>query len=211
MEKNTYITYDKLLSLVNDYFRMTWWEDFLSEWTLEMIINLSIQDILNHSWYTHLSEFEVITPNEEIYKENYRIFETKFPINILHEVLINWTWESLWVVNRLPYLWSQEIYYRKWTNKIYVPNLDWLEHLTVNYDRAYEYQPLWNNEHRDKIIPVPFTHVPALIKMIYDNSSIFTFFQWDGVNTDFFSHSLSRINKIIEQDKLSTKEKIIVP
>ena len=47
MNKNTYITYDMLLSLVNDYFRMTWWEDFLSYWTIEMIVNLSIQDVLN--------------------------------------------------------------------------------------------------------------------------------------------------------------------
>lgn len=208
--KNTYITYDMLLALVNDYFRMTWWEDFLSYWTIEMIVNLSIQDILNQSWYTYLSEFETVEENKEIHWNRYKVFYTKYPIEIIHEVLINWTWEACTIVNRLPSLWSNEVYYRKWSNEVFVTNNNNLKFIAINYNKAYEYQVLWQDTHRDKVIPIPFSYVPALIKMIYDNASLYTYFQWDWTYTDFYSHSLSRLNTLIEQDKLSTQENIII-
>ena len=209
MNKNTYITYDMLLSLVNDYFRMTWWEDFLSYWTIEMIVNLSIQDVLNQSWYTYLSEFETVKDSKEMLNWRYKVFYTKYPIEIIHEVLIDWKWESANIVNRLPSVWSDEVYYRKWTNEVYVHWTD-IKFIAINYNRAYEYQVLWQDTHRDKIIPLPFSYVPALIKMIYDNASLYTYFQWDWTYTDFYWHSISRINKLVEQDKLSTKENIII-
>lgn len=202
--KNTYITYDKLLSLVNDYFRMTGWEDFLSKWTLEIIINLSIQDILNQTWYSYMIEFEIVKDHK--IDNWYKVFELKYPINMVHEILKDWTWESMEIVSKMPELDKDQIFFRKWTNLIYT-NSD-VEFLTVQYERAYEYQVLWNNEHRDKTIPIPFTYVPALIKVIYDTSSVFTYFQWDWQYADFWWHAQSRLGTLIPQDKLSYNEKV---
>jgi len=79
------------------------------------------------------------------------------------------------MVNRMPYFNSSEFFYKRGTNILY--GLKDSTEITINYEREFQMNNMTSKEDLAKELPIPFTFVPALIKMIYDNSSMFTFFQ----------------------------------
>jgi len=52
------------------------------------MINLAIQDLINNSSFSFMSEFQRVTAESELYEGTYAIYKTKFPINRVHELLI---------------------------------------------------------------------------------------------------------------------------
>jgi len=206
---NTYITYSKLLSLVHYYFLMNWWEDFMTKWELPMMVNMSIQDLVNNSSFSFMAEFQKIEPEAVLYQDTYSVFKTNYPINRMHELLIDGDWECKWeVVDRMPYFDSKEFFYKRWTNILYWPKE--LEFITVNYEREYETNNMSTDDDLSKELPIPFSFIPALVKMIFDWSSPFTFFQWEWSSTDFYWHGKTRLNDLVNSDSLSSKTKVTI-
>lgn len=204
---NTYITYGKLQSLVHPYFLTNWWEDFMTWWELQWIIALSIQDLINNSSFSFMAEFNKVTPKEKLYEDTYSIFETKHPINRVHELLIEWRWDRPGtVVARMPYFNTDEFFYKRWTNILYGPKD--IKFITINYEKEFEINNMATSEELKQELPIPFTFIPALIKMIYDTSSMFTFFQGEGDSTDFYGHWKTRLNDLVNSDELSSKTNI---
>jgi len=205
---NTYITYAKLLSLVHPYFLMSWWEDFMSNWELAMLINLAIQDTINNSSFSFMSEFNKVQGDEELYEWTYRIFRTKYPINRVNELLIEWEWDDVSgdIINTMPYTNSNKFFYKRWTNIIY-GNKN-ITSITINYEKDYIINDLVTKEDHLKTIPLPFSFVPSLIKMIYDHWAIFTFFQWEWTSTDFYWHAKTRVNDLVNTDILVANQKV---
>ncbi len=204
---NTYITYSKLLSLVHPYFLMSGWEDFMTTWELAININLAIQDLINNSSFSFMSEFQKIEPEEELYKDTYKVFKVDHCVNRVHELLIDWDPLVKWeMTERMPYLDSREFFYKRGTNVLYWNACS--EFITLNYEKEYEINNMVTEEDLAKELPIPFTFVPALIKMIYDNTSMFTFFQWEGATTDFYGHGKTRLNDLVNTDLLSSKQNV---
>lgn len=206
--KNTYITYWQLLSLIHPYFMANWWEDFMSPNELSSMINMAIQDLFNTATYSFNSEFESVTADNTLHWWVYKVFKTQYPIEEIHQLLLNWEWDDLtkYIVNRMPYTNITEFHFRKWTNTIYASTSENM--ITINYTKSYDINMMVTNEDLAKPLPIPFSYIPALVKMIYDTSAPFTFFQWEWNTTDFYSHWKSRINELIQRDRLSSNESI---
>lgn len=207
--KNTYITYSKLLSLIYPFFEMNWWEDFMSWWELNMMINLSIQDVINNASFSFMAEFEYIKENE-LYEDTYNIFKTKHPINKIHELLLDWEWEDMsWnIVNTMPALSSNDIFFRKGTNIVYCNKN--ISKIVINYEKDFEPLELLETSNADKLLPIPFSYVPSLIKMIYDYAAPFNFYQWDSTAWDFYGHAKTRLNDLVAMDQLSTNHSVSI-
>lgn len=203
--KNTYISYWKLISLLRPYLLVSWWEDFLSTWELDMLINLAIQDLLNNDTFSFMSTFELIDGDELLHQDTYKVFKTEHPINRINELYINKEWVSLVdkLVNTMPSLNSNEFYFKRGTNVIYWNQC--IESIAINYEQDFELVEINVDTTLDKELPIPFTFVPALIKMIYDNMSMFTFFQWEWSTTDYYGHAKTRMNDLRTTDELSSE------
>lgn len=214
MDNNTYITYAELLAMIHPYFLANWWEDFMSPTEISWIINLSIQDMFNNSDLSFAAEYEHITAESNLYWWKYLQFKTKKPINLIHELLINWEWEdqSPNIVNTMPHTNVMEFHYKKWTNTIYATNVDDWSFITlsVNYNRDYIRNKLLTDEDRKREVPVPFAYIPALVKLIYDTASPLTFFQWDWNAYNFFEHWKSRLKELEMRDVMTSTQQINV-
>lgn len=202
--KNTYISYWKLISLLRPYLLVSWWEDFMTTWELDMLINLAIQDLINNGTFTYMSTFELIDGDELLYQDTYKIFKTEHPINRINELYINKEWEDMTdkLVNTMPNLGSKEFYFKRGTNVIYWNKC--IDSIAINYEQDFEIVETTSDSNLDKELPIPFTFVPALMKMIYDNMSMFTFFQWEGSSTDYYWHWKTRMNDLKTTDELSS-------
>lgn len=204
--KNTYITYNKLLELVHPYFAINWWEDILKNWEIAMLINMSIQDLLNTSSFSFMSDFEILKEYED-YNWTHNIFYTKKPINKVHEIFSD-NVESIEILpNRFPKrYWEDWVHIKTWTNVIYTPKH--ITNLWISYEVEYEVNNLTTTEERNKLLPIPFKFVPALIKLIYDHSSILTFIEWEWTSTDYFWHYINRVKQLTWNDTISTNNEI---
>ena len=75
----------------------------------------------------------------------------------------------------MPYFSSPEVFYKRGTNILYGPKD--CDKMTINYEKEYIRNNIVTAEDLKRELPIPYSFVPALMKMIYDNSSMFTFFQ----------------------------------
>lgn len=206
---DTYITYSKLHSLIYPYLLLTGGEDFMDKWEISMQVNMAIQDLINNSTFSFMSEFELIVAETETFKNTYRIFKTEHPINTVHELFIQWKGDKPWeMVQRMPYHDTNEFFYKRGTNILYGP-IDCPD-ISINYERDYIPNDMSSDKDMKKQIPIPFTFVPALMKMIYDNMSMFTFFQWEWDSSDYYGHAKTRLNDLIDMDSLSSKTRISI-
>ena len=179
----------------------------MTKWELSIMINLSIQDLINNSSFSFMSEFQKVEPNVDLYQDQYQVFELDYPINRMHELLIEGDWEVRWeMVDRMPYFDSREFFYKRGTNILYWPKE--VEFITVNYEREFEINNMATSEDLEKELPIPFTFIPALVKMIYDTASPFSFFQWEWASTDFYWHGKTRMNDLVNSDVLSSKQNV---
>lgn len=71
----------------------------------------------------------------------------------------------------------------------------------VVYVRDYE----WINDisRLDEEIPLPARYIPALIKLIYDWASPINLTESEGATVDFFSHGITRLEKLSAQEGLT--------
>ena len=207
IKKNTYITYWKYVSLAYPHLLIQWWEDFMAWWELDMIINLSMQDLINWASYSFMAEFEYITKFEE-HQKFYNVFYTKHPISKIHFIHFNWEWEDRVseVVNSMPALNSDEIYFKKWTNEVYIRND--IKSIAISYEKEYEIVDFVNKNNSDKVLPIPFSFVPAWLKLVQDYLAPLNFYQWDSQAGDFYWHYNTRKQELIDTDILTTNQSI---
>ena len=57
-------------------------------------------------------------------------------------------------------------------------------------------------------IPLPQRYIPALIKLVYDWAAPISMLAGETATTDFFSHAMQRMEKLVNNDSLTNTPRI---
>ena len=163
-------------------------------------INLSIQDLYNedNSTWRHIEE-TITTYTTEW---DYNIFKTQLPIYKIQKCYNVVYWHSITQenVNLQPTLFHIDSYDKiKFSWNEIITHKD-IKSINVIYLNDYVMASL---EDESKTLPLPDRYVPALLKLTYDWASPINLMSWETSAVDFYSHWITRLNKLWINDSLS--------
>lgn len=174
--------------------------------------NMAIQDMYNMDDATFTYENELINmvknwndwnwhtayeikKIEETYDQNWKSFiPTLF--NFKEDDEIRWRWNTIIVPGKI----LMEYWVTEWKNVN-----DNLQHLNVTYIKDYTWRTV--NDMTDTI-PLPQRYIPALIKLVYDWAAPISMLAGETATTDFFSHAMQRMEKLVNNDSLTNTPRI---
>lgn len=196
---NNTMTYTQLFAILKRWFMSRWWDILCDNQWLIDYINLAIQDLYNedNSTWRHITEDLVWVANWEHMKFTTRlpIFKIQkcFPYNndyISYEENTHIIPTLFAIKDRRQCKFSgYEILTHKDVTKISVTYL-------------HDYVPV-SLVNMSEIVPVPFRYIPAILKMAFDWAAPINLMAWEVQTTDFYSHWITRLNKINMNDSLT--------
>lgn len=199
-------TYNQLFNVLKTWFMSRWWDILCSDDMLWQYINLAIQDLYNEdnsTWRHKIEKLEWTLVN------GYYKYTTQFRIQKVqhcYPMMSDWNynfWENADILpsifgitneKELTFSWNKIVTHKN-INKIYVVYLE-------------EFSPI-SSANKSDIIPIPFRLVPALLKMAFDWAAPINLMQWEVATTDFYSHGITRSNKVRENDSLTDYQDLI--
>jgi len=190
------ITYWQLISMVQPFFLSRWWDDFASPERVMFYTNCALQDAYNIDAATFTYKTELwLTPT---ISWDTNEFELSFNINKAQDVIWYYaSWSSVQLTPTLMFIKSYaDFKFQVWENKI-ITHQD-----IVKIDIVYTMDYKWASHQTDStsVIQVPNKYIPAVIKMIMDWASPVNLMSWEWSTVDFFSHAMTRFNKLAETD-----------
>lgn len=195
------ITYWELFSYLKMWFMSRWWDILADDNAIMNYINLTIQDIYNEDNATFRHKIEDLT---WVQNWSYRKYTTTFNIHKVQKCF--------------PFVyWSDEVNYNEnnklrpslfWISNEKLFTFEWKEILThesvtkirVIYLVDYEWATLVD---KNKPIPVPNRYLPSLFKLAFDWAAPINLMSDEAQATDFYSHWITRLNKITQNDWLT--------
>lgn len=190
-------TYAQIINLVRPFFMSRGWDSFATTERILSYVNLAIQDVFTTDSPTFMYHMETI----DTYKEDgrYHRFETKYPIYKVQQMR-SWNCQCSWedMIPELLLLDCDDKF--KFRGKQII-TMDVHTKIHVVYVRDYE----WINDisRLDEEIPLPARYIPALIKLIYDWAAPINLTESEGATVDFFSHGITRLEKLSAQEGLT--------
>jgi hypothetical protein len=187
----TEITYSQLIAYTRPFFLSRGWDAFATLDRMMFYANAALQDVYNsdNSTFRHKTEKLTAVSNWDTNK-----FITEFPIMKIQEAFDQFgspIVPTLFIMKdcELRFEWNQILTNTKVTS------------LEVSYLVDY----VWASYPKDLTswITVPNRYVPAVIKMMYDWASPVNLMASESQTTDFFSHWITRMNKLADNDSLS--------
>lgn len=193
-------TYSQLFSVLKRWFVSRWWDIICDDQWLMDYINLAIQDIYNedNSTWRHITEDIIWVADWEYYK-----YKTTLPIHKIQKCH--------------PYVNSYEVTYEE--NQDIRPTLFKLHD---RRDCKFDYDTITTTKDVKRIIvtylvdyvpvtladlskpvPIPFRYMSVVLKMAFDWAAPINLMAWEVQTTDFYSHWITRLNKIKDNDSLS--------
>lgn len=199
---NNQMTYWQLFSILKRWFISRWWDILCDDQWLMDYLNLAMQDLYNedNSTWRHITEeltwvltndwkyykyntqlpifkiqkcYPFIYWNEISFEENSNLQPTLFPIKNWRECKFSWN----------------EIITNTETTKIVVTYLS-------------DYVPATLAD-KSKLVPIPFRYIPSILKLAFDWAAPINLMASETQTTDFYSHWITRLNKININDSLT--------
>jgi len=195
------ITYSALVSHVQPYFLSRWWDALASADRILFYANCAIQDAYNidQSTFTYKIDKDIVwvlnwTKNKFITSNSIR--KVQECIGYLA------SWSSIELVPTLfipKDVCNQWCQFTTWNSEI-LTSTD-IVRIDVLYTMDYE----WASYPQDfnKAIQLPNRYIPAVIKMMMDWAAPINLMSWESATSDFFSHAMTRFNKLSEEDWLT--------
>ena len=194
------ITYSELISHVQPFFLSRWWDSLAWPDRILFYANCSIQDAYNIDSATFTYKNETID-----FKNNWATnkFETLNWIRKVQECI--WYFANWWSIGLTPTLLltvencNDWVKFETWSN-ILITSTDIVK-VEVTYIKEYK----WAKYPADMttVVPLPERYVPAVVKMMMDWASPVNLMTWEWSAIDFFSHAMTRFNKLADDDALT--------
>jgi len=194
------ITYWQLFAHMKRFLMSRGGDILADDQSLMDYLNFAIQDIFNEDSSVHRYARETL-----IWKPDweYMIYESTFPIQKSQKCykyssndIIN-TNEANSMTPTLFWIYKKNDFMFSW--KIITTHKD-ITKITIVYLKDYEPASIWE---KDKQIPLPFRYVPAILKLALDWAAPINLMSSESSTTDFYSHWITRLNKINQQDWLT--------
>jgi len=187
----TEITYSQLISYTRPFFLSRGWDSLATLDRMMFYANAALQDVYNSDNSTFRHKTETIT---WVLDGDNMKFTTAYPIFKVQHA------KDQDDAKLTPTLFDRkecEISF-EWNVILGDPTVT---EITVVYLIDY----IWASYPADltKWISVPNRYIPAVIKMMYDWASPINLMSSESATTDFFSHWITRMNKLADNDSLS--------
>jgi len=199
------ITYSTLISHVRPFFLSRWGDELADNDRMMFYANCAIQDIFNidSATFTYKNEILEHTSNSWTNK-----FTTTYNIRKVQECI--WTLSNWSTVSLTPTLYIADeddttyLKFQTWSNII----LTHTDILSINIVYIQEYK--WSSYpgDLDSVVQVPERYIPAICKLMYDWAAPVNLMSGETAQVDFFSHAMTRMKQLSDDDSLTDLYKI---
>lgn len=202
------ITYSQFYSFIRPFFLARGGDMFANPETLRMYTNMAIQDVYNGddaTWANVTGTLPVIDGTD------YWYVDVEHPIKKVDGLFDD---TGKMYVGELG-LFCQDDQFKFEGKKILIPKKilqsygtgTWntcnqnVKELSFHYVKDYEFVD--EESEKNKLIPLPASYIPALVKLTYDWASPISLLVGETDNPDFFAHAENRLTRLRNSDGMT--------